>query len=58
MFDLDVDGTSERGARNALAERAVGKELRLVLPLEIEGRRYELGLPVRVSGASVRASYY
>jgi hypothetical protein len=58
MFDLDVGGTRERGTRNALAERAVGTELRLVLPLEIEGMRYELALPVRVSGASVRASYY
>jgi hypothetical protein len=58
MFDLDVHGTSERSARSALAERAVGSELHLVLPLEIEGRRYELRLPVRVSGASVRASYY
>jgi hypothetical protein len=58
MFDLDVDGAGERDGRDALAERAVGRELRLVLPLEIEGRRYELGLPVRVIRASVRASYY
>jgi CheY-like chemotaxis protein len=58
IFDLDVDGASERGARIALAERAVGMELRLVLPLEIAGSRYELELPVRVSGASVRGSYY
>jgi hypothetical protein len=57
MFDLDVDGAGE-GDRNALAQRAVGRQLRLVLPLEVEGRRYELGLPVQVSAASVRASYY
>jgi hypothetical protein len=58
MFDLDVDGAGELSAKSALARQAVGRQLRLVLPLEIEGRRYELDLPVQVSAASVRASYY
>jgi hypothetical protein len=58
MFDLDVDGAAGRHTRNAIAEQAVGREFRLMLRLEIEGMHYELGLPVRVSGASVRASYH
>jgi hypothetical protein len=58
MFDLDVDGAGERSRRDALAQRAVGQELRLVLSLEMDGRSYELALPVRVVGATVRASYY
>jgi hypothetical protein len=58
MFDLDVAGTGDRRARDALAERAVGSELRLVLSLEIEGARHEFRLPARVVEASVRASYY
>lgn len=58
MFDLDVDRPDNGHERSALAERALGSELRLVLTLEIEGNRYELGLPARVVEASVRASYY
>jgi hypothetical protein len=58
MFDLDVNGAPGKRERNALAERALGSELRLVLVLEIDGRRHALRLPARVAEVSTRASYY
>lgn len=57
-FDLDVAHAESQRERDALAERAVGRQLRLVLALEIEGQRHELGVPARVIEANVRASYY
>lgn len=58
VFDLDVDKASNDEARDQLARQAVGRTLRLVLPLELEGRVHELVLPARVGEATTRPSYY
>lgn len=58
MFDLDVDGAEDGSERDALAALAVGREIRLVLALDMGGERHELILPARVVEANTRASYY
>lgn len=57
LFDVELDDVPEEERRLA-AQRAVGREIRLVFVFEIEGERRRLMLPARVTDAQVRATYY
>lgn len=57
LFDVELDNAPEEERRLA-AQRAVGREIDLVIVFEIEGERRRLVLPARVIEAKVRAAYY
>lgn len=58
LFDLDVDGAAGSAARLETARRALGREVRLVLPVERAGTHGELAVAARVADARVRPTYY
>lgn len=58
LFDLDVDAASGSAARLETARRALGHELRLVLPIGVEGAEGEIAVPVRVADVRVRPTHY
>jgi len=58
LFDLDIDAAPSAEERQHLMQQAVGLEFRLLLPLQQGNNRRDLVLPLRVSGAEVRATYY
>lgn len=58
LFDLDIDAAPSAEERQHLMQQAVGLEFRLVLPLQLGEKRRDLVLPLRVTGAEVRATYY
>ena len=58
LFDLEVDAAPRAEERQRLMQQSVGLEFRLVLPLQMGEDRRDLVLPLRVTGAELRAVYY